>query len=512
MHEQLRLLPHLLTAHLALSLFSLLVGVCISIPLGVVASRRSWLGHVLLSGAATVQTIPSLALLALMVPLLGVLGVESIGFLPAFIALVLYTVLPVLRNTVTGLKNLAPETIEAARGVGMDPWQQLGRVELPLALPVIVAGIRTASVWTVGAATLATPVGADSLGNFIFSGLQTRNIGAILTGCVGAAALALSLDGLGKLLLSGIERRSRKRIAAALIAFVGLYAYAGAALAFESRERGAVVVGSKTFTEQYVLAALLSERIQRTTALSVKLKPSLGSSVVFDALASGSVDVYVDYSGTIWSTLMKKAGAPPSRGEMLLQVEAYLAREYGVTMVARLGFENTYALAMRRDHAERSGIRRISDLAGVASRLSVGGDYEFFARPEWAAIVLTYGLEFEQQRSMDPSLMYQAVAGEAVDVIGAFSTDGRIAAYDLVVLEDDLDVIPPYDAIVLAGRGLSARHPEVLASLRTLEHSITAEQMRHMNLAVDADRRLPEAVAREFEASTHWPAARTPAP
>lgn len=499
MHEQLRLLPRLFTAHLALSLFSLLLGVCISVPLGVLAYRRGRLGQLLLSAAAVVQTIPSLALLALMVPALGALGLESIGFLPAFIALVLYTVLPVLRNTVTGLTNLPAAVTEAARGVGMDGWQQLVRVELPLALPVIVAGIRTASVWTVGAATLATPVGADSLGNFIFSGLQTRNVHAVLTGCIGAAALALSLDGLGKLLLSGIERRSRRLVAAALVTFAGLYAYAGLALALDAKGREAVVVGSKTFTEQYILAALLSERIHRVAGAPVQIKPSLGSSVIFDALATGSVDVYVEYSGTIWTTLMRKSGPPPGRDAVLEEVKEYLAREFGVTVVARLGFENSYALAMRRDRAESAGVRHIGDLGRIAAASTVGGDYEFFARPEWASIVQTYGLEFGQQKSMDPSLMYQAVARGAVDVIGAFSTDGRILAYDLVALEDDRGAIPPYDAIVLAGPSLVAGHPEVVDALRSLEHTISAQQMREMNLAVDLDQRLPAEVARAFE-------------
>jgi osmoprotectant transport system permease protein len=420
--------------------------------------------------------------------------------LPAFIALVLYTVLPVLRNTVTGLSNLPPAVIEAARGVGMDRWQQLGRVELPLALPVIVAGIRTASVWTVGAATLATPVGADSLGNFIFSGLQTRNVDAVLLGCVAAAGLALCLDGLGKLLLWGVERRSRGLMAAALTAFAALYAYAGAALATGAGPRAGVTVASKTFTEQYILAALLSERIAREAHLPVEQKPSLGSSVVFDALAAGSIDVYVDYSGTIWSTLMKKSGTPPGREAVLAEVDAYLAREHDVTVLARLGFENSYALAMRRDHAERAHVRSIADLAALAPALSIGGDYEFFARPEWRSIVDTYGLEFREQRSMDPSLMYQAVASGAVDVIGAFSTDGRVAAYDLVVLTDERGAIPPYDAIILAGRELVARHPEAVAALRSLDGAISADDMRRMNLAVDIEHQLPAAVARAFEA------------
>lgn len=499
MHEQLELLPRFLTAHLALSLFSLLVGICISIPLGVLASRRGGIGRLVLSSAAVVQTIPSLALLALMVPLLGSLGLSSIGFLPAFIALVLYTVLPVLRNTVTGLTNLPADVIESARGTGMSPWQQLTWVELPLALPVIVAGIRTASVWTVGAATLATPVGADSLGNFIFGGLQTRNLDALLVGCIAAAMLALFLDGLGKLLLTGIERRSRALVVLAMSTFAGLYAYAGASFAFEPSRRDAVVVGAKTFTEQYILAELLAERIQQATGLPVMVKPSLGSSVVFDALVTGSVDAYVDYSGTIWATLMKRSSTPRDREEMLREITHYLQNERGVTVAARLGFENSYALAMRRAHAEQLGLRRISDLARGAGELVVGGDYEFFARPEWASIRGVYGLQFKQQRSMDPSLMYQAVASGAVDVIGAFSTDGRLAAYDLVVLEDERGAIPPYDALVLTGGRLSERHPAAIGALHSLEQAITAEQMRQMNLSVDIDKMRPAEVAQNFE-------------
>lgn len=502
MHEQLRALPQLLTAHLELTLFSLLVGVCISLPLGVLASRSNWLGHLSLSAAAVIQTVPSLALLALMVPFLGGIGAPSIGFLPAFIALVVYSVMPVLRNTVAGLASVPPELIEAARGVGMDGWQRLARVELPLALPVIVAGIRTASVWTVGAATLATPVGADSLGNFIFGGLQTRNFDAVLVGCLGAAALALCLDGLGKLLLVGIEARRRELKVLAISAFAGLYAYAGAALAAELGAKEAVVVGTKTFTEQYILGELLAQRIQRVTGLPVRLKPSLGSSVVFDALVAGSVDVYVDYSGTIWATLMKQSDAPMDRKRMLGAIGHYLEMEHGVKLVAQLGFENTYALAMRHDRGEDLGVRRFADLGRVASNLSIGGDYEFFARPEWAAIQRTYGLKFREQRSMDPSLLYQAVASGAVDVISAFSTDGRIAAYDLSVLEDEKGAIPPYDAIVLAGPSLAARHPEVLQALRAFDNTITEAQMREMNLAVDVQGKLPAQVVREFEASS----------
>jgi osmoprotectant transport system permease protein len=495
MREQLLLLPALLIAHLRLSLLALLVGVCISLPLAALASRRPWLAQLAQSGAALVQTIPSLALLALMVPLLGAIGWSSIGFLPAFIALVLYSLLPVLANTIAALTTLPAEVGEAARGVGMNDWQQLTLVELPLALPLIITGVRTAAVWTVGAATLATPVGADSLGNFIFSGLQTRNVAAVLVGCCAAAALALLLDGLGKLLLSGIRRRRRPRTALALSALGALYVVAAAARPFTTPET--LTVGAKTFTEQYILAELLAERVRTVAHRPARVLASLGSNVAFDALSNGDIDAYVEYTGTLWTAVMKRGAVPADRAELLTEIRGYLAQR-GVSLVAELGFDNSYALAMQRARAERGNLRSIGDLARVSAELSMGADYEFFARPEWASLQSVYGIDFRERRSMDPALMYQALQTGAVDVISAYSTDGRIAADDLVVLEDEQHAIPPYDAVVLAGRALRERHPEALAALAELSHSIDSEQMRRANAAVDLQHRSVADVAHEL--------------
>jgi osmoprotectant transport system permease protein len=495
MREQLSLLPRLLTAHLGLSLFALLLGVCISLPLAALASRRPWLAHLAQSAAALVQTIPSLALLALMVPLLGALGWPSIGFLPAFIALVLYSLLPVLANTLAALTSLPAELGEAARGVGMNDWQQLTRVELPLALPLIIAGVRTAAVWTVGAATLATPVGADSLGNFIFSGLQTRNVAAVLVGCCAAAGLALLLDGLGKLVLMGLRRRQRRWTALALAVLAALYVHAGAARAWVAPD--ALTVGAKTFTEQYILADLLAEQLRAATPRPVRVQASLGSSVAFDALCNGDIDAYVEYTGTLWTALMKRGAVPADPAEMLAEIRDYLGAR-GVSLVAELGFENSYALAVQRTLAERWSLQGIGDLARVSSGLAMGADYEFFARPEWAALQRAYGIDFRERRSMDPTLMYQALQSGAVDVISAFSTDGRIAAYDLRVLADERSAIPPYDAVVLAGPRLRERHPAALSALAKLSGSIDSERMRRANLAVDLQHRSVADVAREL--------------
>jgi osmoprotectant transport system substrate-binding protein/osmoprotectant transport system permease protein len=461
-------------------------------------SQVRWLEHPVLALASIVQTVPSLALLAIMVPLLAVIGLPSIGFLPAFLALTLYSVLPVLRNTVTGLAGVDPAHIEAARGVGMTKRQELVQVQLPLAMPVLIAGIRTATVWTVGMATLSTPVGAPSLGNYIFSGLQTRNLNAVLVGCVAAALLALTLDALVRLVATGWERQRRGLLMAALAVLSGLYLYAGVTLArtmSPARERE-IVIGAKTFTEQYILSEILARQITHRTGRPARVAQSLGSTVAFDALRTGGIDAYVDYSGTIWATIMHRE-AGPARSEVLRGVEGFLQEEHGIKMAGSLGFENAYALAMRSDRAKEIGVRTISDLAPHASGLTIGGDYEFFQRAEWKTIRDRYRIAFKAERSMDPSLMYQAVANGSVDVISAFSTDGRIAAYDLALLDDDEGAIPPYDAIVLVGRDAS-RRADVLHALEELSGTIDANAMRRMNLSVDRDKQNPKVVAQAF--------------
>jgi osmoprotectant transport system permease protein len=516
MSELLDQWPELLVAHLQLSLAALAVGVAVSVPLGIVVSRRPRLEGPVLGVAGALQTIPSLALLAFMVPLFVLLGgvseswfgldLSSIGFGPALVALCLYSVLPILRNTVTGLDGVDPALVEAARGVGMTPGQRLRRVELPLALPVIVAGIRTATVWVVGTATLATPVGANSLGNYIFSGLQTRNTDAVLLGSVSAAALALALDAIIRGLEVGLARPSRALSVAAASALAALFLVAGGHAVWAGWDRAGaprpLVIGAKTFTEQYVLSEIMAQHVARETGRGARAVSSLGSTVAFDALVAGEIDAYVDYSGTIWATIMHRDDLPERRAEVLEEVERYLSAEYGVRVAAALGFENTYALAMRGGQARRLGVARISDLVPIAPELEIGGDYEFFQRPEWRVVRDAYALRFADQRSMDSALMYRAVAEGAVDVISAFSTDGRIASYDLRVLDDDRGVIPPYDAIVLVSPRLAARSPAVLAALAALDGRIDAATMRRLNARVDSDGLSPARVASEWLAAS----------
>jgi osmoprotectant transport system permease protein len=498
-------LPSYLSAHVLLSMSALLLGLAISLPLAVLAARSRWLGGVLLGFAGIVQTIPSLALLALFYPLLLALShftaetfgfsFRALGFLPALLALTLYSMLPVLRNTVTALANMDGGVKMAARGVGMTPWQSLTLVELPLAAPVIMAGIRTAAVWVIGTATLATPVGQTSLGNYIFTGLQIENWVFVTFGVVAAAGLALIVDRLLALAESGLALRSRPRIAAAAI---GLVLVVGASLfpMFASAGGNKIVIGAKNFDEQYILGALISDKLAAAGIASTE-RDDLGSSVIFRALAAGDVDVYVDYSGTIWTNAMKRTDMP-SRQAVLDGIAAWTAKTYGIRDLGPLGFENAYALAMRSDKAKALHIKTLADLAAHARDLKIGGDFEIFSRPEWRSVSRAYGLKFAVRRQYQPNLMFRALLSGDVDVITAFSSDGRIAQYGLTVLTDPKGALPPYDAILLVSPG-HANDMALLAALKPLIGAIDLSTMQRANLMVDRadDKQSPQQTA-------HW--------
>jgi osmoprotectant transport system permease protein len=491
------LLPGYLGQHVLLSACALLLGLVISLPLAVAASRSAIVRWPSLFVASLVQTIPSLALLALFYPLLLALstlskstlgfGFPSLGFLPSLLALTLYSMLPILRNGVTGLTGVDPAIVEAARGVGMTDRQRLFQVELPLAAPVIMAGVRTAAVWTIGAATLATPVGQTSLGNYIFSGLQTENWVYVLFGCGASAGLAMAADQLLGLIESGLAQRRRWRIVAGAVGLLVGTLIAVAPLvpvASNGATPAHYVVGAKNFSEQFILAELISDRLRRGGA-TVEGKDDLGSAFAYSALKDGVVDTYVDYSGTLWANVLKRADNP-GRQAVLKQLTSELKRRDGVIVLGSLGFENAYALAMRRQEAEALHVRTLDDLAAHAGQLKFGADQEFLLRPEWKSVTAAYGLRFKEVRQYEPTFMYPALTSGQADVISAFSSDGRITADDLVLLDDPRHALPPYDAVVLVSPK-RANDALLLGVLKPLIGKIDVAAMRAANLTVDRD-------------------------
>jgi osmoprotectant transport system permease protein len=479
-------LPSYLGGHVAVSVTALVLGLAISLPLALIAVRHAGLRRVLLGFASIVQTIPSLALLALFYPLLLGLAAlcerifgasfSALGFLPSVLALTLYSMLPVLRNTIAGLQGVDPAVNEAALGVGMTRRQSLFMVELPLALPVIMAGIRTASVWVIGAATLSTPIGQTSLGNYIFTGLQTQNWVFVLFGCVAAAMFALTVDQLLALMENGLTKRKHGWITAG---GVGLLLVTVAALVPSlSQSRATYVIGAKPFAEQYVLAALIQQRLS-DAGLTSTTRDGLGSSVIFNALSASEIDVYVDYSGTIWTNQMRR-NEIKLREDVLKEMSAWLEQRK-ITLLGGLGFENAYALALSRQRANAIGARTLADLESQAPNLTIAGDYEFFGRPEWVLLKKAYGLNFREQKTMQPEFMYAAAANGDVDVIAGYTSDGRIAQFGLVVLGDPKRVIPPYDAIVLLSPK-RANEEVLVRALRPLIDGIDVNLMREANL------------------------------
>jgi len=484
--EALGHLPDYLGNHVRVSVTALALGLLVSLPLAVLSRHRPVLRTALLGLASIVQTVPGLALLALFYPLLLALAALSLswfgvsfsafGFLPAVLALALYSMLPVLRNTITGLQGVDAAILEAAQGVGMTPRQSLFTVELPLALPVMMAGIRTAAVWVIGTATLSTPIGQTSLGNYIFAGLQTQNWIFVLFGCLAAAVLALAVDQLLALIEDGLRLRSRARVALGGVAVACLVV--ATLLPSMTRSQSTYVIGAKTFTEQYVLSALIKQRLE-AAGLAATSREGLGSNVIFDALDANDIDVYVDYSGTLWANQFHHNDIKP-REAVLAELKTTLAAQ-NITLLGQLGFENAYALVMPRKRAEQLGIRTVADLASRAPGLSIAADYEFFSRPEWVGLRKTYGLSFRAQRQMQPDFMYAAAASGEVDVIAGYTSDGLIAKYDLVVLDDTRHAIPPYDAIVLLAPK-RAGDEKLSKALQPLLGKINIATMREANL------------------------------
>jgi osmoprotectant transport system permease protein len=491
-----RLLPGALAGHVLVSACALILGIAISLPLAVLAARNTAVRWPVLAFASLVQTVPSLALLALFYPLLLALsallrpligvGLPALGFLPALLALTLYSVLPILRNGVAGLTGVDPAVLEAADGVGMTPSQRLWQVEVPLAAPVVMAGVRTAAVWTIGGATLSTLVGQTGLGDYIFSGLQIENWVSVLFGCAASAVLALAADQLLGLVEAGARRRDGRRIALGAMGLViGVAACLAPAAAgvFGAAPR-TYVIGAKDFSEQYTLAALMGDRL-RADGAGVSVKQGLGSAVIFRALAAGDLDVYVDYTGTLWTNVLGRKDAPPPQA-MLAELKRELAARYGVVLLGPLGFENAYALALKGERARVLGVKSIADLVAHAPDLVLGSDLEFLSRPEWTALKGAYGLSFKRARSFNSTFMYRALDDGEADVISAFSSDGRIAKDGLTVLTDPKHALPSYDAVVLVSPRRSG-DARLRAVLQPLIGKIDVATMREANLMVDRD-------------------------
>jgi osmoprotectant transport system permease protein len=491
-------LAALLSQHVMLVAISTGIAVAIGVPLGIFAARRPRLSAPIVTVANVVQTIPSLAMFGFLlpVPLFGGVGARA-----AIVVLILYGLLPIVRMTIAGLRGIDGSIIEAGVAMGMTPRQLLRQVELPLAMPSIVAGVRIASVVAVGSATIAAAIGAGGLGEYIYRGLSMVDTTVILAGAIPAAILALVVDG-GLLWFErqlSPRRRARRRRHVLAVASAIVAAALLASGAFAARSTGQIVVGSKNFTEQIVLGEIVAQAIERETGLTVDRRFNLGGTLICDgALLSGDIDVYVEYTGTSLTAIFKQPIASDAAAVYGTVRELY-ARS-GRTLLPPLGFNNTFAVLVRGRDARERGLRTIDDLAREAPRWRAGFGYEFLERPDgFPGLAKTYGLRFlEPPRVMDLNLSYRALASGQVDVIAGDATAGLIKGLDLYHLEDNRHYFPPYDAAPVARAEILLRYPEVRHALEKLAGRISADDMRAMNYAADALREDPAAVAKRF--------------
>jgi osmoprotectant transport system substrate-binding protein/osmoprotectant transport system permease protein len=403
---------------------------------------------------------------------------------------------------VAGVRGVDRVLVEAGTALGMTPRQLLWRVELPLAMPSMVAGVRVAAVIGVGTATIAAAVGAGGLGEYIFRGLSMVEPTVILAGAIPAAILALTVD--GTLLLAERALRVGGRSRARAVAVAGLAVVAAATVAvvsaFGSGPRDEVIrVGSKNFTEQIVLGELIAQHLERTTGVTVERRLNLGGTFICDrALRAADIDLYVEYTGTADTAVFKNAvETDPAR--VLERVRQRYA-DGGLTLLPPLGFENTFAILVRGDDARRFGLKTIEDAAAHTAMWQAGFGYEFLQRADgYPGLSGKYGLRFAAApRAMDLSLIYRALSQRQVDLIAGDATSGLIEAYDLAMLQDNRHYFPPYDAVPVARSAMLLRHPAAREALEQLAGRITIEDMRRMNHAVDAGRQDPAAVARDF--------------
>jgi osmoprotectant transport system permease protein len=491
-------LATLVAEHIFLVVISTTVAVAIGVPLAIFATRRPRLASPLVAIANIVQTVPSLAMFGFLlpVPLIGGVGARA-----ALAVLVLYGLLPIVRSTIVGITGIDPSVRLAGVAMGMTPRQLLRQIELPLALPSIVAGIRVAAVVGVGSATIAAAIGAGGLGQYIYRGLSMVDSTVILAGAIPAALLALVVD--GSLLwlerrLSTRRRTALRRPSVVVAGTLAVVMFAGSAM-WATRSSGAIVVGSKNFTEQLILGEIVAQTIERETGLPVQRRLNLGGTLICDrALLSGDIDVYVEYTGTALTAIFRRSAENDPATVTGIVRDLYAST--GRTLLPPLGYDNTFAILVRGADARSRGLRTIDDAARVTPGWRAGFGYEFLERPDgYAGLAKTYGLVFRTPpQVMDLTLSYRALASGQIDLIAGDATAGLIAGLDLVQLEDNRRYFPPYEAVPVARADTLLRHPEVRKALESLAGRITADDMRAMNYAADALKENPADIARRF--------------
>ncbi|MEJ6469114.1 glycine betaine ABC transporter substrate-binding protein [Fusobacterium nucleatum] len=493
--EDFKFFLNLTVEHILISLLAISIASVLGVILGIIISEYRKFSGLILGTVNILYTIPSIALLGFFITITGV------GNTTALIALIIYALLPIIRSTYTGIITINPLIIEASEGMGSTKLQQLFKVKIPLALPVLMSGIRNMVTMTIALAGIASFVGAGGLGVAIYRGITTNNSAMTFLGSLLIAILALVFD----FILGLIEKRltNHKRIKYKInlkVIILGLFIVIfGIYFSLNSKKDKTINIATKPMTEGYILGQMLTELIEQDTDLKVNITNGVGggTSNIHPAIVKGEFDLYPEYTGTSWEAVLKKEGSYDESKFDELQKE--YKEKYNLEYVNLYGFNNTYGLAVNKDIAKKYNLKTYSDLAKVSNNLIFGAEYDFFEREDgYKELQKVYNMNFKKQIDMDIGLKYQAMKDKKIDVMVIFTTDGQLAISDVVVLEDDKKMYPSYRAGTVIRSEILSEYPELKPVLEKLNNILDDKTMADLNYQVESKGKKPEDVAREY--------------
>lgn len=477
--------------HVQTSLVAMMITILIAIPLAIILMDHPGIGKGVLQVAGMIQTIPSLAILGILIPFVG------IGKVPAVIALVMYAIMPVFQNTYSGFQEIDPLLNEAADAFGLSRRFKLFKIQLPLAMPMIISGIRIAAVMIIGTATLAALIGGGGLGTYIIVGIQTNDNNALLTGALLSAALAL----IASFLIDLLSKVSVKKLVLGLATFMVLIGGFTSYQVWRENDKETITIAGKMGSEPEILINMYKDLItQEDPDIKVELKNNFGGTTfLFRALQKGNIDIYPEFTGTVLESLISGNSTVNHDKEAAYRdAKKDLGIEYKMTYLKPMSYQNGYGLAVTKETAQKYGLKNIADLI-KHPQFRAAFDADFLKQSDgYAGLNQKYKFNFADVKVMEPSLRYEAVNNGHVDVTNSYTTDAQIKKYGLVVLRDADSFFPPYQGAPLMKTSFATKHPKIVKSLNKLANKISTKDMQEMNYEVTVKHRSAAVVAREY--------------
>lgn len=495
---------NLIVEHMFLVLASITLSILLGIPLGICSYMVPKSKQLILRIVDILQTIPALALLGLIMILAGP------GKLTVVIGITLYSLLPVVQNTYLGLSGIDPGVKEAARGVGMTPFERLSKIEFPIAFPSVFTGIRIALVNAIGIAVFAAFVGGGGIGGVMNKAIRIQDMKMILIATGALMIIAVALDLMMSISESQIRKShsSMKRVVSSIIiVFVAFIATVPFQIAGSNKAEDMIVYDGD-YTESQIMHHMIKHLVEGKTDLNVTIKDQMSQVNNYKALIGKkhSCDMMISYDGTLLTTFLHKDPSDVPKGKSLYDYTNALGRKKEkLTMLGKLGFNNTYAVAVPKALAEKYKLKNISDLEKIAPKLVFGAEHEFFTEEgsmKYNPFVKFYNLNFKDHKSMDVSLKYSAIEKGEYDVTEVFATDGLNKKANLVILKDDKHFFPEYNGAFLVREDTFEKFaktaPDLRKVLSMLDGKISTEEMSELTYQVDVKGKTVDDVAIDF--------------